>query len=200
VDTVGHEDRPGEVGGGGTKDGEGLHLLELWSDRPEVHVVPELLRPAEGVVTITSGTLLRSGRLAQSRWLVVLTDRRLLCIKGRATATRKVIEMPICAIRSVQRTGVLRSTLALDTGYGTLRITDMKKHAATELTQGLTTLMRSFSEEGHGEGAAGASIPKADLSRLHGTETDRRLQKLETAVAELRDRVELLEGAGAAIR
>ncbi|MFP4623282.1 MAG: hypothetical protein ACLFRX_03805 [Gemmatimonadota bacterium] len=87
-------------------DGEGQHILEPWSDREEVHALPEILRPAEELVAVASGTVVRSGRLAESRWLVVLTDRRLLCIRGRAPVRRKVIDMPISAVRSVSATGL----------------------------------------------------------------------------------------------
>lgn len=173
----------------------GTHLLELWSDREEARAIPELLREGEGVVCVGSGTVLRSGRLAQSRWLVVLTDQRLLCIKGRAAATRRVIEMPVTAIRSVERKGLLKSTLTLDTGYGNLRISDMKKPIALEMIEGLNALMRAH----RGESAA-AAIPRAELPTDGAPDILRLAESvanLEADVAELRRRVGALESPSA---
>ena len=133
---------------------EGYHRLEPWSDREEIHVVPEILRPAEEVVAVGSGTVVRTGRLAQSKWLVVLTDRRLLCIKGRAKDSRKMIDMPISQVREADAKGLIRKTLTLDTGYGALRISGLKKDVAAELVEGLRTLMEGF-EDGLPAGRAG---------------------------------------------
>lgn len=165
----------------------GTHLLELWSDRDEAQALPELLRPDEGVVCVGSGTVVRSGRLAQPRWLIVLTDRRLLCIKGRVAAARRVIDMPVSAVRSVQRKGLLRSTLTLDTGYGNLRLSGLRKSLALELTDGLESLIRAH------RGQAGvAAIPRAHLpdhgaGRADGLADS--LAGLQAEVAELRAEV-----------
>lgn len=178
---------------------EGHHLLDLWSDREEVHALPEILRPSEGLVAVGSGTVVKSARLAQSNWLVVLTDRRLLCIKGRAAVTRKVIDMPVSQVRGVETKGLLRKTLSLDTGYGTLRISGLKKSFAQEMVEGLTTLMGAYSGDGAGKATA---IRKADLSKagtagghsheeLH--ELEETVGKLEETVGTLTERVAFLE-------
>lgn len=181
---------------------EGAHLLELWSDREEVHALPEILRPDEGLVAVSSGTVLRSGRLAHPRWLVVLTDRRLLCIKGRVAVTRKVIDMPISAIRSVDKKRFLRSTLVVETGYGTLRITGMKNASAAEITDGLAALKAAASREGAGRGAAirRADIPGAGSAAGADSERVMRLEeavhRLRQDLSELQDQVALLKDAG----
>lgn len=170
----------------------GTHLLELWSDRKEAEAIPELLRPGEGVVCVGSGTVLRSGRLAQSRWLVVLTDRRLLCIKGAVAATRRVIEMPVSAIRSISRKGLFRRTLTLDTGYGNLRLGHLKNHFAHELIEGLEALMRTHNGDTHATPIPRAHLPAkeddADLRQLVDE-----VNGLRQAVEELRGRVMTLE-------
>lgn len=140
---------------------EGQHVLEPWSDREEVHALPDILRPTEALVAVGSGTVVRTGRLAQTRWLVVVTDRRLLCLKGREPATRKVIDMPISAIRSVDAGGVWRKTLVLDTGFGTLRISGVRKAVAEELVTGLTALTDAFEEAGE-TGYRATSSPPPD--------------------------------------
>ena len=189
----------GDRGAGpATKELEGHHLLELWSDREEIHALPEILRPAEGLVAVGSGTVVRSGRLAQSKWLVVLTDRRLLCIKGRQAVTRKVIDMPVAQIRGVESKGLFRKTLSLDTGYGTLRISGMKKQVAAEMVEGITTLMGAYAEDGDRSATA---IPRADLSKAgvrgHTHEELQELQQavegLQDTIRELTDRVTFLE-------
>lgn len=179
---------------------EGHQLLELWSDREEVHVLPEILRPAEGVVVVGSGTLLRSGRLAQPRWLVVVTDRRLLCIKGRQPVTRKVIEMPISAVRSVETKGLWRKMLVLETGYGTLRISGVKKAVAAEMVEGLTALMKSF----RSDPAQPTAIRRAELpdecaaadtaSATAVLEVQEIVSELQEEMRQLRGQVSFLEG------
>lgn len=181
-----------------SEDLEGHHLLELWSDREEIHALPEILRPAEGLVAVGSGTVVKSARLAQSNWLVVLTDRRLLCIKGRSAVTRKVIDMPVSQIRGVEPSGLIRKTLALDTGYGTLRLSGLKKSFAQEMVEGLTALMGAYSESAAEKATA---IPKADISKagarghtheeLHAFEEQ--IGRLKTSLGELTDRVSFLE-------
>lgn len=141
-----------ESGGAATPQPEGApddgrHLLEPWSDQEEVHAVPEILGAGEAIMAVGSGTVLRTGRLAQSRWLVLVTAQRILCIKGRVAASRKVIEMPISAIKSVARTGLFRKTLVLHVGVGTLRITSIKGDVAARLVDALTTLSRAHREE-----------------------------------------------------
>ena len=170
---------------------QGTHLLELWSDREEARAIPGLLRPGEGVVCVGSGTILRSGRLAQPRWLVVLTDRRVICIKGSVPATRRIIEMPVGAIRSVTRKGILRITLTLDTGYGNLRLGNMKKHVAHELVDGLNALMRASRGD-----AAGLAIPRAELPAGPDPDVARLAEtiiELRAEVDDLRTRVNTLE-------
>ena len=176
----------------------GTHLLELWSDREEAQALPELLRPDEGVVCVGSGTVVRSGRLAQPRWLIVLTDRRLLCIKGRVAAARRVIDMPVSAVRSVQRKGLLRSTLTLDTGYGNLRLSGLRKSLALELTDGLESLIRA-----HRGQLGAAAIPRAHLPDARGAAADglvESLGALQAEVAELRAEVAELRAEVAELR
>ncbi|MFO7892163.1 MAG: hypothetical protein R6U63_00395 [Longimicrobiales bacterium] len=192
------QDHP--AAGADVKEGlEGHHLLDLWSDREEVHALPEILRPAEGLVAVGSGTVVKSARLAQSNWLVVLTDRRLLCIKGRAAVTRKVIDMPVSQVRGVEAKGLFRKTLSLDTGYGTLRISGLKKGFAQEMAEGLTALMGAYAEGG---GEKPTAIRKADLSKAgaaggHSHEALHELEetvgKLEETVGALTERVAFLE-------
>lgn len=179
-----------ETGG----DLEGHHLLELWSDREEIHALPEILRPAEGLAAVGSGTIVRSGRLAQSKWLVVLTDRRLLCIKGRAAVTRKVIDMPVSQIRGVETKGLIRKTMSLDTGYGTLRISGMKKGVAAEMVAGLTTLMGAYGEDDESKPTA---IRRADLSKAGpgggGGQNAEEIQGLKESMATLQETMDELK-------
>lgn len=167
----------------------GTNLLELWSDRPEAAAIPELLRPGEGVVCVGSGTIVRTGRLSQPRWLVVLTDRRVLCIRGATAATRRIIDMPVGAIRSVERKGILRNAVTLDTGYGNLRIGGLRKPLAAELLDGLQALMRTH------EGDAPAAIPRARLPEAQAGD----LRQLAETVEGLRSELEELRGRVASL-
>ena len=168
---------------------EGHDLLDLWSDREEIHALPEILRPAEGLVAVGSGTVVRSARLAQSNWLVVLTDRRLLCVRGQSPVTRKVTDMPVSHIRGVETSGLFRKTLSLDTGYGTLRIGGLTKSFAQELVEGLAALMGAYSDAAD----TATALPKADLSSVGAR---RRGQEeriaLEDTMDELKEKMETL--------
>ena len=176
-------------------DIEGHQRLERWSDRGEAHVVPGILRPAEEIVAVGSGTVVRTGRLAQSKWLVVLTDRRLLCIKGRSEDSRKVIDMPVSQVREADAKGLIRKTLTLDTGYGALRISGMKKDVAEELVDGLRTLMEGL-EDGvpvrpgaHRDEPSSADPPAASTDEASGGAAPdpaaRDLEALRRAVTDL---------------
>ena len=182
---------------------EGHHLLRPWSDREEVRALPEILRPAEAVVAVGSGAVVRTGRLARSKWLVVLTDRRLLCIKGREAATRKVIDMPVAQIREVESSGLVRKTLSLDTGYGTLRIGGLTKPEAAELVSGITRGMGVYAgdepvaPEPRPAPADAGPDPSDGDAPGHAPEAVRDLEKtvarLEETVEELTDRVAFVE-------
>jgi hypothetical protein len=190
------------TGAGSDAELEGHELLERWSDREEVHALPEILRPAEGLVAVGSGTVVKSARLAQSNWLVVLTDRRLLCLKGRAAVGRKVVDMPASQIRSVETSGLFRKTLSLETDFGTLRVGSLTKSFAKELVEGLTAVMGAFSDTPGGAGA----LPNAELatpdrskagppgdSREAAHALEDAVGALEEKVEELTDRVAFLE-------
>ncbi|MDX1674164.1 MAG: hypothetical protein R3314_05105 [Longimicrobiales bacterium] len=180
-------------------DIEGHHRLEPWSDREETHVVPEILRLAEEIVAVGSGTVVRTGRLAQSKWLVVLTDRRLLCIKGRSEESRKVIDMPVSQVREAEAKGLIRKTLTLDTGYGALRISGMKKDVAAELVEALRSLMEGFEDGVPARRVAPRAEPSnADPAEHAGPEeptvdppdsTAQELETLQRTVADLTGRV-----------
>lgn len=196
----GSPESPGGALEGDAEEAEGHHLLELWSAREEIQVLPEILRPAEGLVAVGSGTVVRTGRLSQPRWLVVVTDRRLLCIKGRHAVTRKVIDMPIGAIKSVESKGLWRKVLVLETGYGTLRISGVKKSVAAEMTRGLTALMGTFG--GAPEQATAirrAELPDAargmqELADQATAEMREMVRELTEEMKELRGQVAYLEG------
>ena len=181
------------------REPQGHDLLERWSDREEIHALPEILRPAEGLVAVGSGTVVKSARLAQSNWLVVLTDRRLLCLKGGSAVSRKVIDMPVSQIRGVESSGLFRKTLSLDTGYGTLRIGSLTKSFAQELVTGLTTLMGAFSDDADTAPAAPkaalpeSGLPEADRPGAGARGLDRgELHAMEETMDEVKEKVEML--------
>lgn len=167
-------------------------LVEPWKDHEEIHALPEIMRPAEELAAVAVGTVIRSGRLAQSRWLVVVSDRRLVCLKGADPASRRVIEMPISAIRSVEAGGLLQSTISLETGYGTLRISGMPRSAAGEVVSALTSLMDGGRADGASAGdenlSADGRLTAAELTEMRDT-----LAGLRAAVKELTRRVEEVE-------
>lgn len=196
----GSPESPGGALEGESEEAEGHHLLELWSAREEIHVLPEILRPAEGLVVVGSGTVVRTGRLSQPRWLVVVTDRRLLCIKGRHSVTRKVIDMPIGAIKSVESKGLWRKVLVLETGYGTLRISGVKKAVAADMVRGLTALMGTFGGAlEHATAIRRAELPDAAkgmqaLAAEATAEMREMVRELTEEMKELRGQVAYLEG------
>jgi hypothetical protein len=116
------------------------------ADRDEAAQVPELLEAGESIVAVGSGTVLHTGRLAKPRWLLVVTDRRLLCLKGKL-GNRKVIKIPVNAIRSAQIAGLIGKVLILETSTGSLRVSSIKKAVAESLVMGLESVMASDDEE-----------------------------------------------------
>ena len=188
-------------------DSEAAAAVELWSDRPEVQSLPELLAPNERIAFVGGGVV--AGRFTHREWLIVLTDQRLLCVVGTNPITRQVVEVPVASIRGVDcRRGPLRSTVALKTAQGKVRISNMKRAAASELFAAISEPLRARERARRPNPLtwqtqpAAAAAPAPEPVIYHAPPVDlearvRRLEELnealESEVAQLREQVAFLE-------
>jgi hypothetical protein len=198
-------------------DPEAATATELWSDRPEVKRLAEILVPGERVAFVGSGML---GAVSVRQWLIVLTDQRLIALVGTHAITRRVIEIPRAMIRRIRREkGLLKSNVTVKTTQGKVRIHNMSKAAATELFAALSEQLASKEslqspnplDWGHAPLGTPAEptpiLPIAPLSRpvvvghsIQSSAQENRLQRLEaltesleSEVTQLREQVAFLE-------
>jgi hypothetical protein len=200
-------------------DAEAAAAVELWSDRPEVKALPDLLAPNERITFIGGGVV--AGRFTTREWLVALTDQRLLCVVGTNPITRQVVDVSLASVRTVDcRKGPLRSTVILETGQGKIRIAGLKRSAASELFDALSEPLRARDRArrpnpltwAHTSAAGQDPSPNiADRTPFVGTSAptvhhappvalDSRIERLEaltesleSEVAQLREQVAFLE-------
>jgi hypothetical protein len=188
-------------------DSEAASAIELWSDRPEVQLLPDLLAPNERISFVGGGVV--AGRFTAREWLIVFTDQRLLCVVGTHPVTRQVVEVPVASIRTVDCwRGPLRSSVTLKTSEGKVRITSMKKSAASELFAAVSEPLRARKRARrtnpltwHTQAAPlVAPAPEPIIHHAPPVALEDRIQRLEaltesleSEVAQLREQVVFLE-------
>jgi hypothetical protein len=187
-------------------DSEAAAAVELWSDRPEVQSLPELLAPNERIAFVGGGVV--AGKFTAREWLIVLTDQRLLCVVGTNPITRRLVELSLASIRSVDcRRGPLRSTVIVKTGQGKFRISNMKRAAASDLFAAISEPLRARHRARRPnpltwltQPAAVAPAPEPVIYHAPPVDLEARVRRLEelnesleSEVAQLREQVAFLE-------
>ena len=191
------------------RDGGGS-TLELWSDHPAAQELPHLLWPDEVVRFVFSAAIMRSARPASRRWLIVLTDQRLICMKGRAGSTPKVKDILYDAMISVtNRSRILRATVIITTSLGRLRLL-VSRSEAQRIVQAINSVRRVqplyFVAPAPTVAAAMpvitpaapvvAALPPAEPTRGGDTRIARlesTVERLEAELAALQQQIEFLE-------
>ena len=179
---------------------------QLWSDRPEARALSEILHPGEEIRFVTKGTVYAPMQIHLGYWLIVVTDRRLISIRGRWAITRRVIEAPLSAILSVETRGFVFRHMTIATRLGRIRIANMRKQDATALARLLTPppaagaprpqgAIAGGSVVPAGVSSAGSAAPSADpdatefrVERLEGM-----VERLETELVRLQEQVDFVE-------
>lgn len=190
---------------------EGIGEGSRWWDKREMRDLPEVLHPDERILAISRGKVARV-RLMRRPWLIVVTDRRLLCLRSGASGGWQQLEVPARQLGRVSlRVGPFRGRVCVDTATRSYRLL-VPRAEAYRLERALVGLVppvrpgTSGFEPGRmvrrvidhvlalpaaalGPDADGEAPPR----RGDSPETDARLEALEAEIEGLREQVEFLE-------
>lgn len=113
-----------------------------WWDQREMRDLPAVLHADEKLLAISRGKIARVRWLRRS-WLIVATDRRLLCLRSGRRASWKQVEVSAHQIRRVAlRVGPLRGRVVVSAGDGSYRLL-VPRADAYRLATALTSLAQA---------------------------------------------------------
>jgi hypothetical protein len=183
-----------------------------WWEQRELRDLPAVLHADERVLVITRGKLARAVRRLRRSWLIVVTERRLLCLRSGARGNWRQLEVPGNQMMRVGlRVGPFRGKVLVVAGGHKYRML-VARADAYKLVGALTRLVPSANAA-----AAGVTptlmvrrvidhvlaLPAAALNPepptapspapTDTTDLDERLHVLEQDVEELRKQVHFLE-------
>jgi hypothetical protein len=182
-----------------------------WNER-ELRDLPAVLDAGEEILALSRGKIARVRWLRRS-WLIVVTDRRLLCMRSGARASWRQFEVGANQIMRVSlRVGPFRGRVLVEAGGDTYRLL-VPRPDAYKLSTALTSLGSAASPSIAGFGPARVvrrvldhmlALPAAALTPatmptrpapavIADPALAERLHALEDEVGELRRQVEFLE-------
>jgi hypothetical protein len=92
---------------------QGLGDAARWWDQRELRDLPSILNPDERILALARGRVARP-RLVRRSWLIVVTDRRLLCIRSARNSGWRQIEVSTAQIlRTAIRVGPFRGRVRI---------------------------------------------------------------------------------------
>lgn len=181
-----------------------------WWDERELRDLPAVLHTGEHILAVARGKLARV-RLLRRSWLIVVTEKRLLCMRAAGRSWRQ-FEIPGSQIRRVSyRVGPFRGRVLIVTGAHTYKLL-VPKADGYKLLAALSGVADSGEDKFPGFGPTRVvrrvfdhilSLPAAALNpEPPGTmrrvspdtsATDKRVEMLEEQVQALQQQVDFLE-------
>ena len=185
-----------------------------WWNHRELRDLPAVLDAEERILAIGRGKIARMRWLRRS-WLIVVTDRRLLCMRSNSGTSWRQLEVGADQITRVSlRVGVFRGRVLVVAGGHTYRLL-VPRPVAYRLSTALTGLARTGHERVSGFGPTrmvrrvidhvlalpaaafdpGTPQPAAVAApvRVDTSQIEQRCDMLEDQVQELQRQVEFLE-------
>jgi hypothetical protein len=182
-----------------------------WWDQRELRDLPAVLNADEQILAISRGKIARVRWLRRS-WLIVVTDRRLLCIRSGGPTTWRQVEVDADDItRVVLRVGPMRGRVVVIAGGQSYRLL-VPRPDSFKLSAALTSLGANRRESPSASRPAlmvrrvvdhVLALPAAALNptpasppvivRPDTSRMERRLESMEEQVRELQDQVQFLE-------
>jgi hypothetical protein len=177
------------------RDGGGPPV-ELWSELPVVQELPHVLWPDEIVRAVFTGSIAHRVRPNSRKWLIVLTDQRVLCLKQRRTSNApKVIDVSYDSLTHVTtRARVISATVILTTAVGTLRLR-VSRADAHRIAQSISTVRRGQTPIYITPAQPSAhQLSEQQRSSQHRVERlESNVDQLEAELARMQRQVEFLE-------
>jgi hypothetical protein len=182
-----------------------------WWDKREMRDLPEVLHADERILAISRGKVARI-RVVGRPWLILVTDRRLLCMRSGAHGGWRQFEVPARQLGRVSlRVGPFRGRVRVDTASSSYRML-VPRDEAYRLERALSGIVPPAKPSGSGfepgrmvrrvidhvlalpAAALGPDVNgEAPPRRQESRESDERLEALEAEVEGLREQVEFLE-------
>jgi hypothetical protein len=189
-------------------------LLELregshWWDEREFRDLPAVLHGDEHIIALSRGKLARL-RWLRRTWLIVVTDRRVLCMRSSGRTGWRQLEVNAEQIeRAALRIGPFRGRVLVVAGGQTYRIL-VPREDAYKLMTALSSLGTQAKDNYRGYGATRIvrrvmdhvlALPAAALDPsgprplrpVDNPVAEQRVQSLEEEMQELRQQVDFLE-------
>lgn len=182
----------------------------LWWDQREFRDLPGVLEENERIVALARGKIARI-RWLRRTWLIVLTHRRLVCLRSQGKTSWRQLELKVHEFTRVSmRVGPFKGRVLLGAGGQTYRFL-VPRDQAYKLHAGLSSLFTPVDPAGsrfapsrvvhrvidHVLALPAVALgPAAEPPRqipADTTNVDDRLQLLEREVEELREQVAFLE-------
>lgn len=189
---------------------QALRESSQWWDQREFRDLPAVLHADEQIVALATGKVARV-RVLRRRWLIVVTDQRLLLMRSAGRSGWKQLEIAAGQIERVAlRVGPFRGSVRVTAGGQTYRLL-VPRNDAYKLMNALSTLGSHTRDTFSGFGptrmvrrvmdhvlalpavAMDPGGPRAAPAALQPAVTDQRVQALEDQIQELQEQVEFLE-------
>ena len=117
--------------------------INLWSHPHEVEELRRMLLPGENLLFLTNAKLLRRVGLSR-RWLVALTQHRLICMRGHKAMNRRLVEVPVESIAGAYvKRDMWAKEVRVDTLNGSIRLGKIPESSQHELINLVISLRRS---------------------------------------------------------
>jgi hypothetical protein len=183
-----------------------------WWEQREMRDLPSILQADERILAIARGKLGRP-RWVRRSWLIVTTDRRLICLRSGSRASWRQLEIPASeVVRVALRIGPFRGRVVVRAGGETYRVLVMRA-GGYKLFAALSRLGAPARDNAPGLRPAlmfrrvidhVLSLPAVALNPLDNAaepappppdtfKTDERVQSVEDELEHLRQQVDFLE-------
>lgn len=187
-----------------------LRESSQWWDQREFRDLPAVLHADETIVALSRGKIARV-RWLRRTWLIVVTDRRIVCMRSAGGTGWRQLEFAAEQIERVAlRVGMFRGRVLIIAGGQTFRLL-VPRMDAYKLMTALSTLGTHAKDTFTGFGptrivrrvmdhvlalpaaALDPATPRPVPAALKPTVSEQRVQSLEEEVQELRQQVDFLE-------
>lgn len=190
---------------------QALRESSQWWDQREFRDLPAVLHSDESIVALSRGKIARV-RWLRRTWLIVVTDRRIVCLRSAGRTGWRQLEVSAGQIERVAlRVGLFRGRVLVIAGGQTFRLL-VPRADAYKLMTALSTLGSHARDTFTGFGPTRIvrrvmdhvlALPAAALDPVGPRQiqappappavTEHRVQSLEDEVQELRQQVDFLE-------
>jgi len=145
----------------------------------------DVLLAGERVLLLTRARV-RSGRMPRpARWFVIVTDRRLICLRDSRRAARQQLHVTLDRVEHAYQRGLFGGKVVVVTRRGRIRISGLGRYAGGQVVALLLSSQRGEAPALPAPGAAAGALPgpiaqEGMLSRLEDLESvvDRMTQQL----------------------